>query len=324
MKKILVTGGAGFIGSHFIRLIIKETKHHVINLDALTYAGNINNLRDVESSERYQFVHGDIRDRNILDRLFKEHQIRIVINFAAESHVDRSIISAHDFITTNVLGAQMLMDVARKNWLLENELDKYIDNVLFIQISTDEVYGSISIGQFDEESDLRPNSPYSASKASADLIARSYFKTFNFPVIITRCSNNYGANQYPEKLIPFFINKAMNNEPLPLYGDGTQIRDWIHVIDHCRAVLAVIQSGKRGEIYNIGANNELKNLDIAELILDTLGKPKDLIMYVADRLGHDYRYAIDANKIISTLRWKPSEDFGSSIRLLIEGSSGKL
>jgi dTDP-glucose 4,6-dehydratase len=218
----------------------------------------------------------------------------------------------------------MLMDVARKNWLLENELDKYIDNVLFIQISTDEVYGSISIGQFDEESDLRPNSPYSASKASADLIARSYFKTFNFPVIITRCSNNYGANQYPEKLIPFFINKAMNNEPLPLYGDGTQIRDWIHVIDHCRAVLAVIQSGKRGEIYNIGANNELKNLDIAELILDTLGKPKDLIMYVADRLGHDYRYAIDANKIISTLRWKPSEDFGSSIRLLIEGSSGKL
>jgi len=308
MKKILVTGGAGFIGSHFIRFLIKETKHHVINLDALTYAGNLRNLKDIESSERYIFVQGDIRDRDKVDRLFSEYQINVVLNFAAESHVDRSIVSANDFITTNVLGAQMLMDVAKKHWLLENEVDKYLDNVLFIQISTDEVYGSIKEGSFNESSSLLPNSPYSASKASADLIARAYYKTYKFPVIITRSTNNYGPNQYPEKLIPLFIKLAKNNDSLPLYGNGLQVRDWIHVTDNCRALYTVMTKGLEGEIYNIGANNEKTNLEVVELILNTMKKPLSLISFVEDRLGHDVRYAVDSSKI-RELGWNPSVKF---------------
>jgi dTDP-glucose 4,6-dehydratase len=316
MKKILVTGGAGFIGSHFIRFLIKETKHHVINLDALTYAGNLSNLKDIESSERYIFVQGDIRDRDKVDRLFSEYQINVVLNFAAESHVDRSIVSANDFITTNVLGAQMLMDVAKKHWLLENEVDKYLDNVLFIQISTDEVYGSIKEGSFNESSSLLPNSPYSASKASADLIARAYYKTYKFPVIITRSTNNYGPNQYPEKLIPLFIKLAKNNDSLPLYGNGLQVRDWIHVTDNCRALYTVMTKGLEGEIYNIGANNEKTNLEVVELILNTMKKPLSLISFVEDRLGHDIRYAVDSAKI-RKLGWKPNVEFDKGLTEII-------
>ena len=316
MKKILVTGGAGFIGSHFIRFLIKETKHHVINLDALTYAGNLSNLKDIESSERYIFVQGDIRDRDKVDRLFSEYQINVVLNFAAESHVDRSIVSANDFITTNVLGAQMLMDVAKKHWLLENEVDKYLDNVLFIQISTDEVYGSIKEGSFNESSSLLPNSPYSASKASADLIARAYYKTYKFPVIITRSTNNYGPNQYPEKLIPLFIKLAKNNDSLPLYGNGLQVRDWIHVTDNCRALYTVMTSGLEGEIYNIGSNNEKTNLEVVELILTIMKKPLSLISFVEDRLGHDIRYAVDSAKI-RKLGWKPNVEFDKGLTEII-------
>ena len=316
MKKILVTGGAGFIGSHFIRFLIKETKHHVINLDALTYAGNLRNLKDIESSERYIFVQGDIRDRDKVDRLFSEYQINVVLNFAAESHVDRSIVSANDFITTNVLGAQMLMDVAKKHWLLENEVDKYLDNVLFIQISTDEVYGSIKEGSFNESSSLLPNSPYSASKASADLIARAYYKTYKFPVIITRSTNNYGPNQYPEKLIPLFIKLAKNNDSLPLYGDGLQVRDWIHVTDNCRALYTVMTSGLEGEIYNIGSNNEKTNLEVVELILTIMKKPLSLISFVEDRLGHDVRYAVESAKI-RKLGWKPNVEFDKGLTEII-------
>ena len=320
MKNILVTGGAGFIGSHFIRLLINETNYHVINLDALTYAGNLSNLKDIESSDRHLFVHADIRDRESVDRLFSKYRINVVVNFAAESHVDRSIVSASDFVTTNILGAQTLMDVAKKHWRLENEVDKYIDDVLFIQISTDEVYGSIKEGQFDEESNLKPNSPYAASKASADMIARSYYKTYKFPVIVTRCSNNYGANQYPEKLIPLFIQRAKNNEFLPVYGRGDQVRDWIHVTDHCNAILKVMESGKTGEIFNIGANNEMRNIDIANIILKSLNKPSSLIQHVEDRLGHDQRYAINANKIKKSLGWSPKMNFEKTLIDLIQGT----
>lgn len=308
MKIVLVTGGAGFIGSHFIRLLLKESGYFVINYDLLTYAGNLNNLRDVDSNPNYSFIKGDIRNRSEVNQLFSMYDIDVVVNFAAESHVDRSIVAADDFIKTNILGAQTLMDAAKASWMNLNDVS-FNEGKKFIQISTDEVYGSISKGSFVEESPILPNSPYSASKASADLIARAYYKTYNFPVIITRSSNNYGPNQYPEKLIPLFISLAKEDKQLPLYGNGKQVRDWIHVEDNCSALLQVLIDGKVGEIYNIGANNEQRNIDIAKMILNELGKPQDLISFVNDRPGHDLRYSINSQKLVNTLNWTPKKIF---------------
>lgn len=319
MTTVLVTGGAGFIGSHFIRLLLKHDNYFVINFDLLTYAGNLSNLTEIESNKNYCFIKGDIRDRPELENLFKNYDIDVVVNFAAESHVDRSIVAADDFITTNIIGAQTLMDVSKSVWLNSQE-GKFKKGKRFIQISTDEVYGSILYGSFDESSNILPNSPYSASKASADLIARSYYMTFNFPVIITRSSNNYGVNQYPEKLIPFFISLAKKDRPLPLYGDGKQVRDWIHVEDNCAAILEVMKSGGIGEIYNVGANNEIQNIEIAKMILKELNKSKSLIAYINDRPGHDIRYSIDSNKIRNKLGWKPKKDFRESFKELVRNS----
>lgn len=297
--KLLVTGGAGFIGSNFILYILeKGEEYQVVNYDALTYAGNLANLKGVEDDPRYSFVKGDITDNEAVGRVMKEG-IEVVINFAAESHVDRSIMDPNTFIRTNVLGTNILLSAAREN-----------DVKLFIQISTDEVYGSLGAeGLFTEDSILDPTSPYSASKTSADFLALAYYKTYGLPVIVTRCSNNYGPYQFPEKLIPLFITNAMEEKPLPVYGDGMNVRDWIHTVDHARAVEAVMKSGKPGEVYNIGGNNERTNIEITEYILKALDKPKSLIRYVKDRPGHDRRYAIDSSKIMSELGWKPKYGF---------------
>jgi dTDP-glucose 4,6-dehydratase len=303
MKTILVTGGAGFIGSNFIRYIIKKYKDYkIINLDALTYAGNLDNLKDVNNNQNYSFIKGDISDRELVDRIMK-NGIDYIINFAAESHVDKSIENSNIFIKTNVMGTQILLDVARKY-----NVKKYI------QISTDEVYGSLGDkGYFTEKTPIAPNNPYSASKASADLMVKAYYETYNLPINITRCSNNYGAYQYPEKLIPLMIFYAYENKPLPVYGNGLNIRDWIHVEDHCTAIDSVLHNGQVGEIYNIGANNEKTNLDVVKIILNELGKDHKLISYVDDRLGHDYRYAIDATKIKTELNWEPTYNFKDGI-----------
>jgi dTDP-glucose 4,6-dehydratase len=297
--KLLVTGGAGFIGSNFILSILKKSEEYqVVNLDALTYAGNLANLKSVEKNSRYSFIKGDIADNNAVGEVMKTG-IDVVINFAAESHVDRSIMDPNTFISTNVLGTNLLLSAAREN------------NVkLFIQISTDEVYGSLGpMGLFTEDSPLDPTSPYSASKTSADLLALAYFKTYGLPVIITRCSNNYGPYQFPEKLIPLFITNALEDKPLPVYGDGMNIRDWIHAEDHASAIEAIMKNGRPGEVYNIGGNSERTNIEITEYILKALGKPKSLIRFVEDRLGHDRRYAIDSTKIMSELGWKPQYSF---------------
>ena len=286
VMKILVTGGAGFIGSNFIRVLLKETGHQVVNLDALTYAGNLENLSEVERNPRYRFVKGDVRDRAVLTELFTAG-LDAVVNFAAESHVDRSIESPAAFLDTNVLGTLALLDAARAHGIK-----------LFLQVSTDEVYGSLGPeGLFTETTPLAPNSPYSASKAGADLLARAYFKTFGLPVVITRSSNNYGPYQFPEKVIPLFVTNALDDEPLPLYGDGLQRRDWIHVEDNCRGILLALEEGEPGEVYNIGGNSEMVNLEMAKKILALLGKPLSLIKHVTDRLGHDRRYALDSGKI---------------------------
>jgi dTDP-glucose 4,6-dehydratase len=284
---ILVTGGCGFIGSNFIRLILREApEHSVVNLDALTYAGNLENLADAEGDKRYRFVKGDIRDRELVADIFKQG-VDAVVNFAAESHVDRSIEEPSVFLETNVMGAACLLDAAQE-----------FGARLFVQISTDEVYGSLGPdGVFTEETSLAPNSPYSASKAGADLLVRSYYKTFGLPAVITRSSNNYGPYQFPEKVIPLFATNAMEDKPLPLYGDGLQVRDWIHVEDNCRGILLALEEGKPGEIYNIGGNSERTNIDMAKMILDILGKSHGLIKHVTDRLGHDRRYALDSSKI---------------------------
>lgn len=309
MKKILVTGGAGFIGSCFIRRILCSEKYHVINLDALTYAGNLENLKSIEGNPHYQFVKGDICDRTLLERLFSEHEIAIVVNFAAESHVDRSIEDPEVFIRTNVFGTQALLDAARNSWRLRPD-----DNVKFVQISTDEVYGALGpTGYFTEETPLAPNSPYSASKASADLLARAYHHTFGIPLNITRCSNNYGPYQFPEKLIPLMVNNALRDQPLPVYGDGLQVRDWLHVEDHCDAIIKVMENGRPGEVYNIGGNCERKNIEIVKMILGLLGKPQSLISYIKDRPGHDRRYAIDNTKIKNELGWSPAHTFEEGI-----------
>lgn len=319
---ILVTGGAGFIGSNFVKYMIKEhNEYNIINLDLLTYAGNLKNLKDIDE-DKYTFIKGDIRDRELVERIFNEYDIDSVINFAAESHVDRSIEEPEIFLSTNVIGTQVLLDVAKKNWKV-NPYDKYCgkykEGVKFLQVSTDEVYGALGKeGYFTEDTNLAPNSPYSASKTSADLIVRAYNETFGLPMNITRCSNNYGPYQFPEKLIPLIINNILNDKSLPIYGDGKQVRDWLHVKDHCIAIDTVLHKGKDGEVYNIGGNNEKENIEIVKLILKELDKGEDLITYVQDRLGHDRRYAIDNSKITSELGWEPSYTFEEGIKETID------
>jgi len=305
---ILVTGGAGFIGANFIKYMLNNYKYTIVNFDALTYAGQLSNLREEENNDRYHFVKGDICNRNLLDEIFTQYSIDVVVNFAAESHVDRSIENPEIFLKTNVIGTQTLLDVAKDYWKVDHSKPgrEFKQGVKFIQISTDEVYGSLGKeGYFTEKTNLAPNSPYSASKAAGDMIARAYYETFRLPINITRCSNNYGPYQFPEKLIPLMIHNGLMGKNLPLYGDGKQIRDWLHVFDHCRAIDAVLHRGKAGEVYNIGGNNEKENIEIARMILRLLGKRESLIEYVTDRLGHDRRYAIDSSKITNELGWTP-------------------
>lgn len=303
MVKILVTGGAGFIGTNFIKYMInKYPDYKIVNLDLLTYCANLENLKDIESNKNYSFIKGNIGDKKLVEEIIKDCDY--VINFAAESHVDRSIQDPEIFIKSNVLGTQNLLDAVNKS-----NVEKYI------QISTDEVYGTLgSTGYFTETTPLAPNSPYSASKASADLLVRAYNETFNLPINITRCSNNYGPYQFPEKLIPLMILNALKDKPLPIYGDGKNIRDWLYVYDHCTAIDLVLHKGKIGEIYNIGGNNEKQNIEIVKIILKELDKPESLINFVDDRLGHDRRYAIDSSKIQKELGWKPKYSFETGIK----------
>ncbi len=323
MKTILVTGGAGFIGSNFIKLMLeKYPEYKIINIDALTYAGNLENLEDVDGNPNYEFIKVDIRDRENIDEIFKNNEITFVVNFAAESHVDRSIEEPEVFLTTNIIGTQVLLDIAKKYWKV-NSNDKYCKDfksgVKFLQVSTDEVYGELGeTGMFLETMPLMPNSPYSASKASADMMVRAYRETFGMPVNITRCSNNYGSYQFPEKLIPLMISNCLKNKDLPVYGDGMQIRDWLHVSDHCSAIDTVLHKGKDGEVYNIGGNNEKANISIVKLIIGTLGKSDDLIKYVKDRPGHDRRYAINNTKITSELGWEPAYTFEQGMKETIQ------
>jgi dTDP-glucose 4,6-dehydratase len=303
MLSVLVTGGCGFIGSNFIRhLLESEPDVAVVNLDCLTYAGNPANLADLRDHPRYRFVKGSITDRDAVRRALAG--VHTVFNFAAESHVDRSIHDSAPFVRTNVLGTQVLLDAAR-----ELRVARYV------QISTDEVYGSLGpSGAFTEETPLAPNSPYAASKAAADLLVRSYVHTFGLPALITRCSNNYGPYQFPEKLIPLFISNLLRDEPVPVYGDGQNVRDWVHVRDHCRAVHRVWRAGRPGEVYNIGGRCELTNLELTRALLRTLGKPESLIRYVKDRPGHDRRYAIDCGKLERELGWRPEVPFEEGLR----------
>ena len=307
MKTLLVTGGAGFIGSCFVRHILKKhPDYKVINLDALTYCGNLENLDDVKDNPNYKFVHGNICDRDLVRELVKECDY--VVNFAAESHVDNSIKHPEIFVETNVQGTLNLLQACK-----ELGIERYL------QVGTDEVYGSVGkTGYFYETTPIQPNSPYSASKASADLLVRAYYETYGLPVLNTRCSNNYGPYQYPEKLIPFFISKLLKNEKVPVYGDGLNVRDWLYVYDHCEAIDVVLHKGKIGEVYNIGGHNEKTNMEITRLILNEMGKDESSIEYVADRLGHDRRYAIANDKITSELGWKPSITFEEGIKLTID------
>jgi len=307
-KRLFVTGGCGFIGSNFVRFALADRPDVcILNFDKLTYAGNLENLSDIEGDRRYTFVKGDIADRSAVEKALSA-EFDGVINFAAETHVDRSILSAGEFIRTNVLGTQVLLEVAAARGVGK-----------FIQISTDEVYGSLGPkGYFTEETPIAPNSPYSASKAAADLIARSYFHTFGFGAVITRCSNNFGPYQFPEKLIPLFVTNALADEKLPLYGDGMNVRDWIYVDDHSSAILAVLEKGSPGQVYNIGGGNERANVEITRFILETLGKSQDLIEFVKDRPGHDRRYAIDSSKIRRELGWAPSHSFEEALERTIK------
>jgi len=305
--KLLVTGGAGFIGSNFIHYVITEhLDWEIVNLDKLTYAGNLENLQDIENNPRYRFVKGDIADRKLISSLLQEG-IDGIINFAAESHVDRSILDASPFIETNIKGTQTLLEGAR-----HYEVRK------FIQVSTDEVYGTTEKGKFTEESPLSPNSPYSASKAAADFLCHAYWTTYQLPVIITRCSNNLGPFQFPEKLIPLAITNALENKPIPIYGDGLNVRDWIYVLDHCRALDFILQKGKPGEIYNIGANEEKTNLELIHRLLNVMNKPPSLIKFVADRPGHDRRYALDITKITRELGWQLNYSFEEALAATVD------
>ncbi|MER3524076.1 MAG: dTDP-glucose 4,6-dehydratase [Ignavibacteria bacterium] len=309
MKNVLVTGGAGFIGSNFVRYFLAQHADvSVINYDKLTYAGNLENLAEVEDDRRYHFVKGDICDRVMVTSTLKQFSVDTIVHFAAESHVDRSILGSAEFIQTNVVGTHVLLDAAREFGIQR-----------FIHISTDEVYGSLGpTGKFTEETPLHPNSPYSASKAASDLLALAYQHTHGVPVIVTRCSNNYGPYQFPEKLIPLMIINALNDKPLPVYGDGLNVRDWLHVDDHCAAIDVVLERGTVGAIYNIGGNNEWKNIDIVRLLLRLLNKPESLIRFVKDRPGHDRRYAIDAGKIQRELGWSPRRTFEEGLKETVQ------
>lgn len=299
-KVLLVTGGAGFIGSNFIHYMLDSHPDcKIVNLDKLTYAGNLDNLKDVESDPRYEFIHGDIRDKEVVQRIYKK--VHGVVHLAAETHVDRSIMDAGEFVLTDVFGSFVLFEALRS-----------ADIEFFIHVSTDEVYGSRDKGFFCEEDPLNPSSPYAASKAGADRLAYAYTVTYDLPIIILRPSNNYGPYQYPEKFIPLFVTNALEGKPLPLYGQGINVRDWLYVEDNCRAIETVLRKGKLGEVYNIGANNEVKNIDIAKQIVGLLEKPESLIQFVDDRLGHDKRYALDCEKI-HALGWKPEKNFEEAL-----------
>ncbi len=304
MRTVLVTGGCGFIGSNFVHYLLEtDPAVRVVNFDCLTYAGNLANLADLEAHPRYEFIKGDITNREQVHEALRGG-IQAILHFAAESHVDRSIHDSGPFVRTNVLGTQVLLDAAR-----EFKVERYV------QISTDEVYGSLGpTGFFTEETPLAPNSPYAASKAAADMLVRSYVRTFGVPALITRCSNNYGPYQFPEKVIPLFISNLLHDEPIPVYGDGLNVRDWIHVRDHCAAIDLVWRNGKIGEVYNIGGRCERTNLELTHNLLEVMGKPKSLIRYVKDRLGHDRRYAIDCSKIERELGWRPTIPFDKGLR----------
>jgi dTDP-glucose 4,6-dehydratase len=321
MKKLLITGGAGFIGSHVVRLFVHQYADlEVYNLDALTYAGNLENLRDIENAQHYTFIKGDITDEDFIDELFANHEFDGVIHLAAESHVDRSITDPLAFVKTNIIGTLTLLNAARKHW-------STYQNKRFYHISTDEVYGSLgSSGYFTEDTSYDPKSPYSASKASSDHFVRAYANTYGLPVIISNCSNNYGPNQFPEKLLPLCINNIKDKKPLPIYGKGDNIRDWLYVIDHAKAIDTIYHKGKIGSTYNIGGFNEWKNLDIVELLCDLmdqklgrpLGESRSLITFVKDRAGHDKRYAIDASKIKEELGWEPSLQFEEGLEKTVD------
>jgi len=305
---ILITGGAGFIGSAFVRLLMAETDHRVLNLDKLTYAGNLENLASIADDPRYRFLHGDICDERLVDSILAEERPGAVVHFAAESHVDRSILSPEPVIQTNLRGTFTLLEAARRHKIAR-----------FVHVSTDEVYGSLAAPlEATEEFPLNPSSPYSASKAGSDLLARSYFVTFRLPVVITRASNNYGPYHFPEKLIPLMITNAFEDRALPVYGDGMQIRDWLYVEDHCRGILAVLNQGREGEIYNIGGNRSLPNLKVVHEVLRLTGKPESLIRYVTDRPGHDRRYALSSEKLMRETSWRPVMDFETGLARTIE------
>ena len=322
MKKILITGGAGFIGSHVVRLMVNKYKqYHIYNLDKLTYAGNLENLKDIEKEKNYTFIKGDIVDADFINKLFSEYDFDGVIHLAAESHVDRSIHSPLDFIYTNIIGTTNLLNAARSNW------DKNFENKRFYHISTDEVYGSLGdTGAFTEETPYAPHSPYSASKASSDHLVRAYYDTYGLNVVISNCSNNYGPFQFPEKLIPLFINNILHHKALPVYGKGINVRDWLYVEDHAKAIDLIFHQGKSGETYNIGGNNEWKNIDLIQKLIEItdelLGRPagssKSLITYVKDRAGHDLRYAIDASKLKRELHWEPSIKFDEGFKQTVQ------
>ena len=304
MSKILVTGGAGFIGSNFIRLLLNSGEGHTVtNLDALTYAGNLESLSDVETDANYSFVRADIADRPAIEEVFAVQKPEVVVHFAAESHVDRSVLDAGEFVRTNVMGTQVLLDVSR-----QHGVDR------FVHVSTDEVYGSLGpTGLFTEESPLQPNSPYSASKTGSDLLVRAAFHTHGFPTLITRCSNNYGPYQFPEKLVPLIILNALEDQQLPVYGDGKNVRDWIYVTDHCEAIKLVMERGTDGDVYNIGGDSERENITVVKRILELVSKGEELIQYVTDRPGHDRRYAIDNTKVRRELGWEPARTFEAAL-----------
>ncbi|MEE9553436.1 MAG: dTDP-glucose 4,6-dehydratase [candidate division Zixibacteria bacterium] len=306
--RILVTGGAGFIGSNFIHFLLKERPDwQIVNFDKLTYAGNLANLEDIEDNTGYNLIKGDICDPTDVARTF-EFKFDYVVNFAAESHVDRSLYDPGIFLKTNILGTQVLLEHSLKSGVKR-----------FLQVSTDEVYGSLGDdGYFSEDNPMAPNSPYAASKASADLMCRAFYKSFGMPVLVTRAGNNYGPYQFPEKLIPFFLTKALNDEPVPLYGDGLNVRDWLYVQDHCEGILTVLEKGKEGECYNIGGGNERTNIEITKKILEIIGKPESLIKLVKDRPGHDRRYALDYGKIKNELGWEPRMDFAKGLAATID------
>lgn len=312
MKRVLVTGGAGFIGANFVKYMVdKYPTYEVFNLDALTYAGNLKTCQDVEEKPNYHFIQGDISDRAFIFDLFEKERFEMVVNFAAESHVDRSIIEPDIFLKTNVIGTQVLMDAARRFGVSR-----------FHQVSTDEVYGDLPLDRpellFTEQTPLQASSPYSASKASADLLVLAYYRTFGLPVTISRCSNNYGPYQFPEKLIPLMIAKALKGESLPIYGDGQNVRDWLHVEDHCRAIDLILHQGRIGEVYNIGGRNERTNLEVVQTILKLLNQSESLVTYIKDRPGHDLRYAIDATKLERELGWVPMYTFETGMLQTIE------